>query len=75
MYVCLCRGITDTQIRRAVANGTDRFCDLRRELDLASQCGKCGILARDIFQRACEAQPAVSNPATPLFYPAAMAAA
>jgi bacterioferritin-associated ferredoxin len=72
MYVCLCRGITDKQIRHAVASGIDRFSDLRRELDLASQCGKCGTLARDIFHSALAgAAPASGS----LFYPAAVAAA
>lgn len=49
MYVCLCKGITDTQIREAMDNGTTSFRELRRELDLASQCGKCGALARSVF--------------------------
>ncbi|MBM7422449.1 bacterioferritin-associated ferredoxin [Spongiibacter marinus] len=49
MYVCLCKGITDTQIREAMDNGTSSFRELRRELDLASQCGKCGSLARSVF--------------------------
>ncbi len=72
MYVCLCRGITDSQIRRAVAAGVDRFSDLRRELDLASQCGKCGSLAREVFHQA----RAASAPAgAVLFYPAAAAVA
>jgi bacterioferritin-associated ferredoxin len=72
MYVCLCRGVTDTHIRRAVASGTDRFCDLRRELNLASQCGKCGLQAREIFQQACGQLPVAS---TTLFYSATEAAA
>jgi bacterioferritin-associated ferredoxin len=71
MYVCLCKGITDSQIRRAVANGTTRFCDLRRELDLASQCGKCGVLAREVFH---EAKVETAEVAA-LFYPAALAVA
>lgn len=76
MYVCLCKGITDHQIRHAVANGTTSFRELRRELDLASQCGKCGSLAREVFN---EALPPIGNriaevfgkPVDDLFYPAA----
>ena len=49
MYVCLCKGVTDNQIREAVENGITRFGQVRKELGLASQCGKCGILARDVF--------------------------
>lgn len=49
MYVCICKGITDQHIRDAVENGTGSFRELRQELELASQCGKCGTMAREIF--------------------------
>ncbi|MEE8059681.1 MAG: bacterioferritin-associated ferredoxin [Pseudomonadales bacterium] len=49
MYVCLCKAITDNHIREAVAKGATRFDQVRKELGLASQCGKCGVLARDVF--------------------------
>ena len=49
MYICLCKGITDTQIREAVERGATQFRQIRKEFDLASQCGKCGISAREIF--------------------------
>ena len=49
MYVCVCKSITDKDIRKAVANGTHSFSSMRRDLNLASQCGKCGGLARQIF--------------------------
>tara|TARA_R110001599_G_scaffold353408_3_gene592088 strand:+ start:9997 stop:10203 length:207 start_codon:yes stop_codon:yes gene_type:complete len=50
MYVCLCKGITDTQIRAAVRDGARSMQELRNTLGVASQCGKCGILARDIVR-------------------------
>jgi len=50
MYVCLCKGITDTQIRAAVQEGASSMRELRNTLGVASQCGKCGILARDIVR-------------------------
>ena len=50
MYVCLCKGITDTQIRAAVNDGANSMQELRTTLGVASQCGKCGILARDIVR-------------------------
>ncbi|EOD56072.1 bacterioferritin-associated ferredoxin [Aeromonas molluscorum] len=49
MYVCLCRGITDTQIRQAVQAGKD-LRQLRKELGLASQCGKCLPMAKAIIK-------------------------
>lgn len=50
MYVCLCKGITDTQIRAAVQDGANSLRDVRNTLGVASQCGKCGILTRDIVR-------------------------
>ena len=50
MYVCLCKGITDTQIRAAIQDGASSMRDLRISLGVASQCGKCGVLTRDIMR-------------------------
>jgi len=52
MYVCLCKGITDTQIRAAIQDGANSFKDVRNTLGVASQCGKCGILTREILREA-----------------------
>lgn len=41
MYVCLCKGVSDKQIRNAVAEGACSMRDLRNTLDVANQCGKC----------------------------------
>jgi bacterioferritin-associated ferredoxin len=50
MYVCLCKGITDSQIRAAIEDGATSLRDVRNSLGVASQCGKCGILTRDIVR-------------------------
>ncbi len=52
MYVCLCKQITDTQIRAAVQDGASSFSDVRNSLGVASQCGKCGSLTREIVREA-----------------------
>ncbi|SDS50977.1 bacterioferritin-associated ferredoxin [Halopseudomonas litoralis] len=49
MYVCLCKGITDTQIRDAVTDGACSMRDLRERLDVANQCGKCGRDCKSII--------------------------
>jgi bacterioferritin-associated ferredoxin len=51
MYVCLCKGITDSQIRAAVQAGAASLREVRDALGVASQCGKCGLLARDIVRQ------------------------
>ncbi len=50
MYVCVCKGITDTQIRAAVQDGANSLREVRNTLGVATQCGKCGILAREILR-------------------------
>jgi bacterioferritin-associated ferredoxin len=50
MYVCLCKGITDSQIRAAIQDGASSFRDVRKSLGVASQCGKCGMQTREILR-------------------------
>lgn len=53
MYVCLCNGITDGQIREAArSGGCDSLRDLRRELGVGSQCAKCARHARQVLRDA-----------------------
>ncbi len=49
MYICLCKGITDTQIKESVTNGATSIRQVRRELGVASQCCKCLPEARAII--------------------------
>lgn len=67
MYVCICKGITDHQIRAAVHQGADSMRAVRQSLGVASQCGKCGSLARDIMR---EAQEQLQTAEAGLFYAA-----
>lgn len=48
MYVCICRQITDKQIREYCADGNVSMADVRAGLGLASDCGRCGKYARQI---------------------------
>jgi len=52
MYVCLCNGVTDTHIKEAVQKGCHRMRDLRRELGVTNQCGKCASHALDVLNQA-----------------------
>jgi len=60
MYVCICKGITDNHIREAVDSGCDGLRDLRRELGVGSQCGKCARHARQILRETRSANEATS---------------
>lgn len=52
MYVCLCKGITDHQIRDAVAAGASDLTQVSRRLGVARQCGKCACLAKTVISDA-----------------------
>jgi len=59
MFVCFCKGVTDTDIRRAAENGVTDLKGLRKELGLGTQCGKCSALAVEVLDdaRRCEVDP------------------
>lgn len=50
MYVCICKAVTDKQIRRAAASGCDSLYDLQDSLGVALYCGSCADLAESILQ-------------------------
>jgi bacterioferritin-associated ferredoxin len=51
VFVCLCKGITDSQIKTCVNNGATTVKHVRRELGVASQCCKCLPEARAIINQ------------------------
>lgn len=52
MYVCLCHAVSDKDIRKAVEAGACSMRDLRNELQVATQCGRCGQCARNCLNDA-----------------------
>ena len=52
MYVCLCKGVTDGQIREAVANGAGNLTQVSHCLGVAKQCGKCACQAKSVIRDA-----------------------
>lgn len=65
MYVCICHGITDRQVREAIDRGARKLRDLRQELGLCTDCGKCGPCARELLQASAVADetPSLGFPA------------
>ena len=41
MIVCVCKNVSDRQIRAAMADGADSVRALRNELAVSTCCGKC----------------------------------
>lgn len=62
MYVCICTGTTDRQIKQAVAEGAHSLPALQLELGVATQCGECACLAQEVLAEAlCENLNAVMD--------------
>lgn len=49
MYICVCKSVTDGQLRSTVSSGAMSMRDVRRQLDVCSGCGKCGPRVRQLF--------------------------
>ncbi|MCH4247909.1 MAG: bacterioferritin-associated ferredoxin [Acinetobacter populi] len=49
MYVCLCRGITDQDIKDAMQSGAQSYREVREMLDLGTCCGRCAPEAKSII--------------------------
>ena len=55
MFVCVCNGITERQIREEIVRGASTLAELTAALGIASGCGTCADYARQLL----EASPAV----------------
>ena len=51
MYICICNGITDGQIKTAIDNGAASVPAVYRAHDCQPQCGKCGCNIKDMLNR------------------------
>lgn len=52
MYICICKGVTDSAIRDAVHQGADRMRDLKTNLGVTAQCGMCACHAKEVLDEA-----------------------
>jgi len=64
MIVCVCRRVTDHQIRQAAADGAVSLECLQFELGVATQCGRCADCASNVLcdARAAKAESMVAHP-------------
>ncbi|MBL8482919.1 MAG: (2Fe-2S)-binding protein [Rhodocyclaceae bacterium] len=49
MYICLCKPVTDRDIRVAVDQGCRSVRDLRTELGCCSDCRRCARAAHEVL--------------------------
>jgi bacterioferritin-associated ferredoxin len=52
MYVCLCNGLTDRDIRRVAGPSDGSVSQVYRALGCAPQCGKCVPVVRQMVSDA-----------------------
>jgi len=68
MIICVCKAVSDRQIRNAVKGGADSLRDLSRELGVGTCCGKCLPEAKAAL---CASLDACESARPGLFAPAA----
>ena len=61
MFVCVCKAVSDSTIRRQVEAGARRVADLSREPGLGTCCGKCVPAARQLIEEAAGQVPQVGR--------------
>jgi bacterioferritin-associated ferredoxin len=52
MIVCVCRRVSEHDIRRAAHNGCGCLEELQWELGVATGCGRCAECAQSVLQEA-----------------------
>jgi bacterioferritin-associated ferredoxin len=57
MYVCLCNGITDGQLRGIAKSAGCSVSGVHRALGLRLQCGKCLPMMREILRGLAQGAP------------------
>ena len=57
MIVCICRRVSDHDIKRAAREGCASYAALQQQLGVATGCGACGDCALRTFEQA-QAGPA-----------------
>ena len=69
MYVCVCKAVTDTQIKHAINEGLNSRRELFKCLGVGGDCGKCNPQVKELLDnhnqiQSCN-QSLMQNPANP----------
>ncbi|MGS0741186.1 (2Fe-2S)-binding protein [Glaciimonas sp. GG7] len=54
MIVCVCNNVSERKIRHAVSSGMVSMRELRENLGVADNCGKCHSCAKNVLQECLE---------------------
>ena len=52
MYICLCNGFTDRQVRSTIAESASSVAQVYTALGCEPRCGKCVPLVREMLRSA-----------------------
>jgi bacterioferritin-associated ferredoxin len=63
MFVCLCKAVTDQDIRSAVESGVSSFEELQNHTDVSTSCGRCVFEAQSIFDEKIAIEASKRGPA------------
>tara|TARA_B110000495_G_C22694119_1_gene408973 strand:+ start:165 stop:350 length:186 start_codon:yes stop_codon:yes gene_type:complete len=50
MYICLCKAVTDSQIKESINGGAHSFAEVQKTLGVSTGCGKCMQQAKSIVE-------------------------
>jgi bacterioferritin-associated ferredoxin len=62
MYLCICKAVTDRQIRQAVEQGLRTMGDITGRFGIGIECGKCLDDVRTFLESCLTAVPTVTAP-------------
>jgi len=52
MYICICKGVTESAIREQVCAGATSVDEVSRNTGCSTQCGKCLLRAQRVVEDA-----------------------
>ncbi|MCB1958464.1 MAG: (2Fe-2S)-binding protein [Rhodocyclaceae bacterium] len=65
MYVCVCKAVTEREVHQAIRGGARSLRDLRSDLGIIEECGRCAGCARQCLR---DAEAHASDASHPLHY-------
>lgn len=51
MLVCICNGVSDSQIKQTLKDGASSFEEVHARLGVAGCCGECECYARSLVEQ------------------------
>ncbi|MDD5578943.1 MAG: (2Fe-2S)-binding protein [Methylobacter sp.] len=61
MYVCVCKAVTDTQIKNAIVNGVCTRRQLFQCFGVGGDCGKCNKHVKELLNRNLQQQSIIQT--------------